>query len=177
MPTDADLISIIRTHLALIKCKLRQCWIKGHQDSSATRKLSATSRQDSVASGCRTSGHMQSRPGCEHVHSQCCSISINHQRLSGQFDECTRYHVNGYHLLRHLQDKNAGPTKCGTRYSEAATSGEGRRSNTRPHGRDLHRHCWVWCRHWYRKEWCQPVSCPLSHTAIQCNSVGHLSHV
>ena len=105
MPTDADLISIIRTHLALIKCKLRQCWIKGHQDSSATRKLSATSRQDSVASGYRTSGHMQSRPGCEHVHSQCCSISINHQRLSGQFDECTRYHVNGYHLLRHLQDK------------------------------------------------------------------------
>lgn len=60
---------------------------------------------DSLASGYRTTGSLISRQGCDHFHSQQCSISINHQRLTGQFDECIRYHVNGYHLRQYLQDK------------------------------------------------------------------------
>jgi hypothetical protein len=44
MPADVDLISIIRTHLASIKCKFKHRWIKGHQDSSSTRNLSAKAR-------------------------------------------------------------------------------------------------------------------------------------
>ena len=102
MPTVAVLLSIIWTHLASIKCICKHRCSKGHQDSSATRKLSAITirniEADSLASGYRTRGHLQSRHGCEHVPSQQCSLSINHQRLIGQFDECIRYHVNGYHF-------------------------------------------------------------------------------
>jgi hypothetical protein len=31
--------------------------------------------------------------------------SIDHQSLTGQFDECIRLHVNGYHLWQYLQDR------------------------------------------------------------------------
>lgn len=109
MPPDADIISMIRTHLASIKCKFKSCWIKGHQDSEPNRPLSMQATlniaADLLASGYRTCGSLTSRPGCEHVHSQQCSISINNQRITGQYDECIRYHVNGYHLRRYLQEK------------------------------------------------------------------------
>jgi hypothetical protein len=85
-------------------------WIKGHQDSS-TRNLSVPARlnieADSLASGYRTIGSLRSRPSYEQIHSQQCSISVNHQRLTGQFDECIRYHVNGYHLRQYLQAKKS----------------------------------------------------------------------
>ena len=109
MPPDADLIAVIRTHLVLIKCQFKHRWIKGHQDTSSTRTLSLPAKlnieADSLASGYRTTGSLQSRSSCIHILSQQCSISINNQRLTGQFDECIRYHVNGYHLRRYLQDK------------------------------------------------------------------------
>ena len=31
---------------------------------------------------------------------------INGERLTGQYDACIRYHINGYHLRQYLQDKN-----------------------------------------------------------------------
>jgi hypothetical protein len=109
MPPDADMISVIRTHLVLIRCKFKHRWIKGHQDSSPKWTLSLPAKlnieADSHASGYRTTGSLQSRPSCTHILSQQCSIYINHQRLTGKFDECIRYHVNGYHLWQYLQDK------------------------------------------------------------------------
>ena len=60
---------------------------------------------DSLASGYRTRGSLKSRQYCNHVHTQQCSISINNQRLTGQYDDIIRYHVNGYHLRRYLQEK------------------------------------------------------------------------
>jgi hypothetical protein len=109
MPPDVDLISIIRIHLASIKCKVKRQWINGHQDSYSTRILSVPAilniEADSLASGYQTIGSLRSCPGCEHSHPQQCSISINRQCLTGQFDECIRYHVNGYHLRQYLQAK------------------------------------------------------------------------
>ena len=98
-------------HLASIKCKFKTCWVKGHQDSSSSTRILSVSatlniEADSLASGYRTTGSLTSRQGCDHVPFQQCSISINHQRLTGQFDECIRYHVNGYHLRRYMQDQN-----------------------------------------------------------------------
>jgi hypothetical protein len=111
MPPDIDLISILRMHLASIKCKVKHQWIKGHQDSSLTRILSVPAilniEADSLASGCRTIGSLRSRPGCKHSHPQQFSISINHQRLTGQFDECIQCHVNGNHLRHYLQEKTS----------------------------------------------------------------------
>lgn len=102
MPPDADLILIIRTHQAPIRGKIKHRWITGHQDSLSIRTLSVLAtlniEADSLASGYRSNGSLKSRPGCEHVQSQQCSISVNRQRLTSQFDECIRYHVNGYHL-------------------------------------------------------------------------------
>lgn len=109
MPNDADLISLIRTHLASIKCHFKHRWIKGHQDSQIIRNLSVQAtlniEADSLASGYRTRGSLKSRQYCNHVHTQQCSISINNQRLTGQYDDIIRYHVNGYHLRRYLQEK------------------------------------------------------------------------
>ncbi|KAI2493658.1 hypothetical protein MHU86_20873 [Fragilaria crotonensis] len=109
MPNDADLISKIRQHLKSIKCKFTHRWIKGHQDSHFNRHLSTPAKlnieADLLASRYRTNGSLTSSQGCDHVALQQCSISINHRQLTGQYDDSIRYHVNGYHLRRYLQDK------------------------------------------------------------------------
>ena len=55
MPSDADLVSLIRMHLASIKCKFKTCWVKGHQDSSSSTRILSVSatlniEADSLAS-------------------------------------------------------------------------------------------------------------------------------
>jgi hypothetical protein len=41
----------------------------------------------------------------DHPFAQRISISLNGIRLTSQFDECIRYHINGYHLRQYMQSK------------------------------------------------------------------------
>ena len=113
MPPDADLLSIILRHSLAIKCWIRHCWVKGHQDASALTTLSKAAtlnvKADELATGYRTYDSLHSSSKIEHIDEQGCSISTNGTRLTSQFDECVRYHVNGYNLRRYIQEKNGWP--------------------------------------------------------------------
>jgi hypothetical protein len=51
-------------------------------------------------------GRLQSSKSVGHESEQRCSISINGTRLTAsQYDECIRFHINGYHLRNHVQEK------------------------------------------------------------------------
>lgn len=50
-------------------------------------------------------GKFKSSRSSDHQPTQKVSISINGTRLTGQYDECLRYHVNGYHLRTYIQRK------------------------------------------------------------------------
>jgi ribonuclease HI len=110
MPQDADLISIIRSCHRDLRCTIRSHWVKGHQDSAAKAiSLPLSSRlniiADSLATLYRTTGRLKPSPKCHHEAEQRCSLSINGSRLSSQYDESIRFHINGYHLRQHLQRK------------------------------------------------------------------------
>ena len=113
MPPDADLLSTILRHSLAIKCRICHRWVKGHQDASALTTLSKAAtlnvKADELATGYRTYGILQSSSKIEHIDEQRCSMSINGTPLTSQFDECVRYHVNGYHLQQYIQEKNGWP--------------------------------------------------------------------
>ena len=110
MPQDADLISIIRSCHLDLRCTIRSHWVKGHQDSVAQATPASLSSRlnivaDSLATLYRKTGRLKPNPTSHHEADQMCSISINGSRLSSQYDESIRFHINGYHLRQHLQSK------------------------------------------------------------------------
>ena len=110
MPPDADLISIIQSCHRDLRCTIRSLWVKGHQDSAAKAcPLPLSSRlnitEDNLATLYRKTGRLKPSQNCHHEEEQRCSISINGSRLSSQYDESIRFHINGYHLRQYLQSK------------------------------------------------------------------------
>lgn len=85
-------------------------WVKGHQDS--IKSYSALPRvaqmnidADFLATRYRLRGKLQSSENIDHFPAQKISIAINGRRLTSQYDECIRYHINGYYLKQYMQQK------------------------------------------------------------------------
>jgi hypothetical protein len=114
MPSDADLLSLIKVLLAELRRKFTAVWVKGHQDTlTAYQHLPLSARlnidADFLTTRYRLRGRLKSKERIEHEPSQQFSISINGIRLTGQYDASIRFHVNSYHLRRYIQDQNSWP--------------------------------------------------------------------
>ena len=110
MPHDADLLAIIRTMLKELRRPFAIHWVKAHQDNLASYDhLPLAARlnidADFLATRYRLRGRLKQSVHVDHQHSQQCSFYINGVPVVSQFDACVRYHVNGYHYRRYVQDK------------------------------------------------------------------------
>ena len=61
---------------------------------------------DQLATAYRGNGSCVSSTHVPHIDEQQCSISINGVWLTSQYDECARFHVNGYHLKQYAMSSN-----------------------------------------------------------------------
>ncbi|KAI2505996.1 hypothetical protein MHU86_8407 [Fragilaria crotonensis] len=85
-------------------------WVRGHQDSiKSYEQLPRVARlnidADYLAARYRLRGKLQSMSTVDHHPAQRISISIMGKRLTAQYDECIRFHINGYHLKQYMQDR------------------------------------------------------------------------
>ena len=85
-------------------------WIKGHQDrlnsyDSLPFLVRLNVSADFLATRYRLRGKLKSSQRVDHDPSQKISISIHGCRLTSQYDDCLRFHINGYHLRQYIQDK------------------------------------------------------------------------
>ncbi|KAI2503242.1 hypothetical protein MHU86_11179 [Fragilaria crotonensis] len=109
-PNEADLLSIIASLLQELRCKVVYAWIKGHQDrlnsyDSLPFLVRLNVSADFLATRYRLRGKLKSSQRVDHDPSQKISISIHGCRLTSQYDDCLRFHINGYHLRQYIQDK------------------------------------------------------------------------
>ena len=100
---DSDLLSLIRSLLIEIRRVVTFNWVKGHQYSiKSYEQLPRAARlnldADFLATRYRLRDKMRSMQLVDHCPEQRVSISIMGVRLTGQYDECIRHHINGYHL-------------------------------------------------------------------------------
>ena len=107
---DSDLLSLIRGLLKEIRRIVTFNWVKGHQDSikayaQLPRPAQLNIDSDFLATRYRLRGRLKSTPQVDHCPEQRVSISIMGVRLTGQYDECIRHHINGYHLKQYMQDR------------------------------------------------------------------------
>ena len=58
---------------------------------------------DLLATQYRLRGTLNSSQNADHQRSQRVSMSITGRRITTQYDECIRYHINGFHLRQYLQ--------------------------------------------------------------------------
>ena len=112
MPDDPDLVSIIKLHLQELRRPFTPIWIKGHQDSlQSYESLPFHARlnidADFLATRYRQRGRLRSSSSSDHQRGQRVSILINGVTITSQFDANIRFHVNGYHLRRYMQDKQS----------------------------------------------------------------------
>ena len=110
MPDDADLLSIISKCHHDLRKPIRIHWVIGHQDDGhSKRPLSLASRMnieaDALATAYRKTGRLNPTSSAPQESEQGCSISINGERVTSQYDDSIRFHVNGYHLRQYVQEK------------------------------------------------------------------------
>ena len=108
MPFDADLLSLIASHLKLLRRPFRSHWVKAHQDTlTAYDSLPLAARlnvdADFLATRYRQRGRLRQTAKVDHVPDQQCSFYINGDPVTSQYDDCVRFHVNGYHYRQHVQ--------------------------------------------------------------------------
>jgi hypothetical protein len=116
LPYKADLLTLIKSLIRDIRRKISFNWIKGHQDncrpySTLPQSVQINIDADFLATRYRVRGKLRPSPRVEHIPAQRISTSINGVQVSSQYDDCIRYHVNGYHLRRYMQDKKKWPDK------------------------------------------------------------------
>ena len=102
MPPDADLLSIISVSLRDLRCSFRPKWIKAHQDNvSSYESLPFAARlnvnADFLATRYREHGRLRCRSHVDHRRDNQSTLFINGAPITGQYDECLCYHINGYH--------------------------------------------------------------------------------
>ena len=109
---NIDFLSLIAQLNSDIRRPLSITWVKSHQDSNATTKAGPLSRDainniavDELASQHRILKHLSPRQKTPHLRHTKITISINGLRLPGHFDSMLRFHINGYHLRIHMQDR------------------------------------------------------------------------
>jgi hypothetical protein len=108
MPPDADLLSIISSSLRILKRSFRPIWVKAHQDASISYdRLPLPARlnidADFLATRYREHGRLRSRSSVDHRQDNGSTLYINGSPVTGNYDECVRFHVNGYHQRTEIQ--------------------------------------------------------------------------
>ncbi len=108
MPSDADLLSIISSSLRVLKRSVRPIWVKAHQDVSISYdRLPLPARlnidADFLATRYRDHGRLSSRSLVDHRQDNGSTLYINGSPVTGHYDDCVRFHVNGYHQRIEIQ--------------------------------------------------------------------------
>jgi hypothetical protein len=111
MPPDSDLLSIISECRRQLRRPFTPVWVRAHQDDSlAYDKLPLAARlnidADFLATRYRQHGRLRAISAIDHRINQQISIYINGTPVTSQFDECIRFHVNGYHHRNYVQTHN-----------------------------------------------------------------------
>ena len=115
-PSNVDIVSLIAVEVHYHKRRFRCTWVKAHQDDSTPySQLSPMAKLnvdvDRLATWQRNkkSHRHQSRQKIAHFPMTNVSISINGERLTGDFNATIRHHINGSYL-RGYYCKNKGWT-------------------------------------------------------------------
>ena len=108
MPFDANLLSLIASHLKELRRPFTPHWVKAHQDTlTAYDSLPFAARlnvdADFLATRYRQRGRLRQTARVDHIPAQQCSIYINGDPVTSQYDDCIRFHVNGYHYRQYVQ--------------------------------------------------------------------------
>ena len=108
-PSNADILTQIRTFQDELGTRVQQKWVKGHQSgqSSKSKDVIRNNRADELATWYRD--HLpqgQSTERTDHVPESRVSVSINGIRQVGEIEACLRFHINGYHLRQYLQSRH-----------------------------------------------------------------------
>ena len=91
---------------------------------------------DKLATAYRNDGNCTASAHVPHLDGQQCSISINGVRLTSQYDECLRFHVNGYHLKQYAMKSNGWSNDVWNEIDFGAFGSHFRR--LRPHQQSSH---------------------------------------
>jgi hypothetical protein len=110
LPPDSDLLTLISALMSEIRRSIHMTWVKGHQDqikaySQLSKEAQLNMSADFLATRYRLRGKLKPTPHIDHPQFQHISLVMNGIRLTSHIDSCLRYHINGYHLRRHLQSK------------------------------------------------------------------------
>jgi hypothetical protein len=110
LPQDSDLLTLISTLMIEIRRVIAMTWVKGHQDrikayDALSKDAQMNMSADFLATRYRLCGKLRPIQHINHPPFQRISLTLNGIRLTSQIDSCLRYHINGYHLRRHLQSK------------------------------------------------------------------------
>ena len=115
-PQDVDVLSLIKKCYDELGKRVRIRWIKAHQDTDIPHdKLSELAKlnvqADQLATNYRLRGKRKSSPFVDHQSGQRISVSIHGRRLTSQYDSSIRFHVNGYHLRKYIQERRGWDDK------------------------------------------------------------------
>ena len=107
MPFDANLLSRNASHLKVLRRPFTLHWGKVYQDTiTAYESLPLTARlnvdADFLATRYRQRGRLHQTARVDHVPAQQCSVYINGDPVTGQYDESVCFHVNGYHYWQYV---------------------------------------------------------------------------
>lgn len=86
-------------------------WVKGHQDSIRSyeqlpREVRLMINAAYLATRYRLQGKLKPMSNVDnHTAPQISISSIMGKRLTAQYDECIRFHINGYHLKQYMQER------------------------------------------------------------------------
>jgi hypothetical protein len=116
MPPDADLLSIISTCRRKLRRPFTPIWVRAHQDDTmAYDKLPLAARlnidADFLATRYRQHGRLKAGFAITHRHDQQISLYINGVPVTSQYDECIRFHINGYHHRNYVQNHHEWSNK------------------------------------------------------------------
>ena len=108
MPPDSDLLSIISTSLKVLRRSFRPIWIKAHQDDQCSYdRLPLAARfnidTDFLATRYREHGRLRCISTVDHRADNVSTLYLNGSPLTSQYDECVRFHINGYHQRAVIQ--------------------------------------------------------------------------
>jgi hypothetical protein len=111
MPPDSDLLSIISSCRQNLRRPFRPQWVRAHQDNSTVYHALPLSARlnidaDFLATRYRHHGRLRAIESVDHRDDQQVSVYINGLLVTSQYDECIRFHVNGYHHRHYVQQRH-----------------------------------------------------------------------
>ncbi len=107
-PSNVDYLAQIRHLKSSLGSSVKPKWNKGHQSTSrrSSNDVLRNNWADELATEHRDlSTRKQSRERTGHVPEAKVSVKINGVIQVSQVEACLRFHINGYHMRHHLQNR------------------------------------------------------------------------